>query len=67
MPKKTKTTEEHLQIIEYLLAGLLMKRETNVNKMARIIGCTSKTLSEMFPEKKRDSKNVKGQNRQENS
>ncbi len=58
MPKKNKTPEEHLQTIEYLLAGLLLKRETDVNKVARIIGCNSKTLVEMFPEKRR-SKNGK--------
>jgi len=52
MPKKIKTLEDHLQTIEFLLAGLLLKRDTDVNKVARIIGCSSKTLSKMFPEKK---------------
>lgn len=59
MPKKLKTQKEHLQTIEYLLAGVLLKRETDVNKMARIIGCSSKTLSEMYPEKKKGVKNGK--------
>ena len=59
MPKKIKTQEEHSQTIEYLLAGLLLKRDVDVNKLARIIGCSSKTLSEMYPEKKRGAKNEK--------
>ena len=52
MQKKNKTVEDHLQIIEYLLAGLLLKRDTDVNKIARVIGCSSKTLSKIFPEKR---------------
>lgn len=52
MPKKNKTQEEHLQEIEYLLAGLLLKRDVDVNKLARVIGCSSKTLSAMYPERK---------------
>jgi hypothetical protein len=59
MPKKIKTQEDHLQIIEYLLAGLLLKRDTDVNKLARIIGCSSKTLSKMYPEKKKGKINGK--------
>lgn len=59
MPKKVKTQEEHLQTIEYLLAGLLLKRDVDVNKLARIIGCSSKTLSEIYPEKKKGNKNGK--------
>lgn len=57
MPKKIKTQEEHLQTIEYLLAGLLLKRDTDVNKLARVIGCSSRTLSKMYPEKKKRGKN----------
>lgn len=61
MPKKIKTQEEHLQTIEYLLAGLLLKRDVEVNKLARIIGCSSKILSQMYPEKKKGAKNGKKQ------
>ena len=51
MPKKVKTQEEHLQTIEYLLAAIILKRDVGVNQLARIIGCSSKTVSEMYPEK----------------
>ena len=56
MPKKIKTQEEHLQAIEYLLAGILLKRDTDVNKLARVIGCSSKILSKMYPKKKNRGK-----------
>ena len=59
MPKKIKTQEEHLQIIEYLLAGVLLKRDTDVKKLGKIIGCSDKTLSKMYPEKKRRDKGAK--------
>ena len=53
MPKKNKTQEEHLQVIEYLLAGLILKRDVDVNKLARVIGCSSKTLLTLFPERRK--------------
>ena len=61
MPKKIKTQEAHLETIEYLLAGLLLKRNIDVNKLARIIGCSSKTLSQMYPEKKKGTSDGKKQ------
>jgi len=57
MPKKNKTTEEHLQTIEYLLAGLLLKKEADIKKVAKIIGCSDKTLTSMYPEKRRGKAN----------
>ena len=56
MPKKIKTVEEHLQAIQYLLAGLLLKKETDVRKVAKIIGCSDKVLSAKLPEKKKRKK-----------
>jgi hypothetical protein len=51
MPKKNKTVEEHLQAVQYLLAGLLMKKEVDVKKVAKIIGCSDKTLTSLYPQK----------------
>lgn len=59
MPKKIKTTEEHLQTIEYLLAGLLLKKEVDVKKVAKIIGCSDKILTAMYPERRRGKKDGK--------
>jgi len=60
MPKKTKSEEEHLKTIEFLLAGILLKRNTDVQKVAKIIGCTTGVLTDMFPEKRnRGGKGVK--------
>mgnify|MGYP001607648640 CR=1 FL=1 len=58
MPKKTKTTEEHLQTVEYLLAGLLLKKDVDIKKVAKIIGCSDKILTSMYPERKRGKKNA---------
>ena len=59
MPKKVKTHEEHLQTIEYLLAGLLLKKETDTEKVAKIIGCRKQTLIAMYTEGKKGKKNGK--------
>jgi len=37
MPKKTKTVEDHLEIIENLLAGIILKRTPNVKQVAKIM------------------------------
>lgn len=59
MPKKVKTPEEHLQTIEYLLAGLLLKKEVDVKKVAKIIGCSDRTLTAMYPERRKVNKGKK--------
>jgi len=59
MPKKIKTQEEHLQTIEYLLAGLLLKKDVDVKKVAKIIGCSDNVLTELYPEKKKGKKDGK--------
>jgi hypothetical protein len=56
MPKKTKTPEEHAKTIEYLLAGLLLKRDVNLKQVAKIIGCHTNILTKMYPERNRKKK-----------
>lgn len=56
MPKKIKTQEEHLQTIEYLLAGLLLKKDVDVKKVAKIMRCSDKTLTALYPERKRGNR-----------
>ena len=48
-----RTTEEHLRSIEFLLAALILKRDVDVKKVANIIGCSDKTLTDLFPEKRK--------------
>jgi len=52
MPKKIKTSEEHLQNVEYLLAAILLKKEVNIKQVAKVIGCSDNTLTALFPDKK---------------
>lgn len=52
MPKKIKDNEEHLQTIEYLLAGILLGKKPTVKEVSKIIGCSDKRLSKLYPEKK---------------
>jgi len=52
MPKKIKTQEDHLQAIQYLLAGLLLKKDIDIKKAAKIIGCSDKILTALYPERK---------------
>lgn len=59
MPKKIKTVEDHLQTISYLLAGILMKKETDIRTVAKIVGCSDKVLYELYPEKRQVKNNVK--------
>lgn len=51
-PKKSKTVEEHLEIIENLLAGIILKRSPTIKELAKIMGISSDRLTEMYPEKK---------------
>lgn len=61
MPKKIKTQEEHLQTIEYLLAGILLKKDVDMRKVAKIIGCSDNILTTLYPEKKKGKKDGKKQ------
>jgi hypothetical protein len=54
MPKKTKTTEEHLKIIELLVAGVLMNQEKkpSVQQIARLIGVDESVIADLYPQRK---------------
>ncbi len=58
MPKKNKELEDRLKTIEYLLAGLLLKKEPNIKQVAKIIGCSDKILTKLYPSKE-TKKNAK--------
>jgi len=49
MPKKTKTVEDHLEIIENLLAGIILKRSPNVKQVAAIMGVSDVKLTGLYP------------------
>ena len=53
MPKKTKTVEEHLQDIKYLLASILLKKEPTIKEVAKVVGCSDNKLTRLFPERKK--------------
>ena len=38
MPKKPKSVEEHFEIIENLLIGIILKRKPNIKDVAKIVG-----------------------------
>lgn len=57
MPKKNKELEDHLMDIKYLLAGILLNRKPNLKEVAKIVGCSDKTLTKIYPDKNRSNKN----------
>ncbi len=52
MPKKVKTVEEHLETIENLLVGILLKRRPNVRELAKIVGVSNEKITQMYPKRK---------------
>jgi DNA-binding Xre family transcriptional regulator len=60
MPKKTKTVGEHLEIIEKLLAGIILKRSPNVKELAKIMGVSSDRLTELYPLSKNKGEDTEG-------
>jgi len=56
MPKRNKTIEEELQIIQYLLAGILLKKEPNIKEVAKIMEFSDKTITKFYPERKKKKK-----------
>jgi len=56
VPKKTKSTEEHLRTIELMLAGILLSQDSKpeVKKLAKLIRVSDKALSELFPQTRRE-------------
>jgi len=53
MPKKNKEIEDHLQDIKYLIVGILLERKPNLKEVAKIIGCSDKTLTKIYSHKKK--------------
>lgn len=53
MPKKTKKVEDHLEIIENLLAGIILKRNPKVKQLAKIMGVSDKELTRLYPRTKK--------------
>jgi hypothetical protein len=58
LPKKVKKIEDHLQAIQYLLAGILLKKEANLKKVAKIIGISDKELTKIYPQRKGKKREV---------
>ncbi len=50
MPKKVKKIDEHLEIIENLLVGILLNRKPSVKDLAKIVGISDKRITDMYPE-----------------
>lgn len=51
MPKKKpKSQDEHFETIELMLAGLILKRETTVADLAKLIGVGKERIREVFPD-----------------
>ena len=55
MVKRNKEIEDHLEDIKFLLAGILLKRTPNIKQVAKIIGCSDKKLTSLFPQKQKKS------------
>ena len=53
IPKKPKTVEEHLETIETLLAGIILKRTPNVKEVAKIMGISDVKLTLLYPRSKK--------------
>lgn len=47
---------KELKKIQYLLAGILLKRNPNIKEVAKVISCSDKILTKIYPEKKRKKK-----------
>jgi len=51
VPKKVKTVEEHLEVVENLLVGIILKRKPSVKELAKIVGVSDNKITEMYPRK----------------
>lgn len=60
MPKKNKEIEDHLEDIKYLLAGILLDRKPNLKEVARVIGCSDKKLTKLYPKKVKKKGEING-------
>jgi len=52
MTKNNDQIIKELKKIEYLLAGILLNKKTDLKKVAKIIGVSDKTLTKFYPERK---------------
>ncbi len=51
--------EKELKKIQYLLAGILLNRKPKVKEVAKIIGCSDKIITKIYPDRKNKKKNDK--------
>jgi hypothetical protein len=52
VPKKIKKVEDHLEIIENLLAGIILNRKPDVKILAKIMGVSDTKITKMYPKPK---------------
>jgi hypothetical protein len=54
MPDEKKTTDEHLETIELLMAGILLNQQSkpSVKTLAKLIGVSDSTIADPFPKRK---------------
>lgn len=59
MPKKSKSTEEHLKTIELMLAGVLLNQESKpeLRKLAKLIGVSDDAITDLYPQRKGKKRN----------
>ena len=58
-PKKESNLELELKKIQYLLAGVLLKRNPTVKEIAKIIGCSDNMITKLYPNKQKNKTNSK--------
>jgi hypothetical protein len=56
IPPKKKTVEEHLETIEMLLAGLLLKNEIPVKRISKVMGMRDTNITNVYPQNKEREK-----------
>jgi AraC-like DNA-binding protein len=56
MTENNKEIQKHLKEIKYLLAGILLNKKPNIKEVAKAAGCSDKTLTKLFPERKKNAK-----------
>jgi AraC-like DNA-binding protein len=56
MTENNKEIQKHWKEIKYLLAGILLNKKPNIKEVAKAAGCSDKTLTKLFPERKKNAK-----------
>jgi len=64
IPKKTKKVEDHLEIIENLLAGIILERTPTVKQLAKIMEISDKELTRLYPRPKKNKSDTSEENSQ---